>query len=932
MVSQTKAGPVKPPLQSAWVRKTLSTLTLEEKVGQLIMPAFQGAYLSSASTEFKEIQRQIQKNHVGGFILFAGDVYESAALIDRMQSLARLPLLIASDFERGANFRIRNTTSFPWNMAVGATGSENWAFTEGKITGQEARALGVRWILAPVLDVNSNPDNPVINIRSFGEDPKLVARLGVAFIQGVQQQGVLATGKHFPGHGDTATDSHLELPILTADRGRLEEIEFVPFKKAIERGVWSIMTAHLAVPAVDGEPGLPATLSSRVLGEVLRKELGFSNLVVTDSLTMSGLTKGFWSGDSAVRAIRAGVDVLLDPPDPDVVQQALLEAVRQHEISEERVDQSVEKILRAKAWLGLHKSRSVSLNSVSRIINNPEFRLEAQALADASVTLICNSGNLLPLDVRRIRSALAVLVLGRDEKEDTATLEQELRRRLEGVTIEKISVASTQEDLSAVFQRAKSSEVIICAVFARLLTGTGKVSLPQRMVDWVQKFKDLEKPMPIIALGSPYVIEQLPCSSSCLCTFSNADVSQIAAIKALFGEIPISGKLPVTLPGIASRDSGIELPAFNMTLDTNLPKDLEPVQERLGILDALINRRIQQHAFPGASVAIGYSGHLIYHKTFGRFDYSPKGKPVSTETIYDLASLTKVVTATTLAMKLFESGTLKLDDPVRRFFPSYSGGGRERITLRHLLTHSSGLPAHLPLYRETKGESNFVRKILQTPLEYQPGTKAVYSDLGIILLGKILEEVTGRSLGRLSQDQIFVPLGMTHTCFRPSPKLKLRIAPTEKDPWRGRLIQGEVHDENAYAMGGVSAHAGLFSNSGDLSIFCQMLVNGGVYAHHRIVKRSTLEMFTTRQALPPVSSRALGWDTPSPGSSAGDRLSARSFGHTGFTGTSIWVDPTRELFIVLLTNRVYPSRENNAIQEARRELADAVVQAIDGTP
>ncbi len=896
------------------------------------MPAFQGTYISSVSAEFREIQRQIQKNHVGGFILFAGDVYESAALIDRMQSCAKIPLLIASDFERGASFRIRNTTSFPWNMAIGATGSESWAFVEGKITGQEARALGVRWILAPVLDVNSNPANPVINIRSFGEDPKLVARLGVAFIQGVQGQGVLATGKHFPGHGDTAADSHLELPIVTADRSRLEEMELVPFREAINRGVWSIMTAHLAVPAVESDPRIPATVSSRVLGKILQEELGFSNLIVTDSLTMSGLTKGFWSADSAVRAVQAGVDVLLDPPDPDVVQHALLEAVQQHEISVERIDRSVEKILQAKAWLDLHKSRRVSLSSVGQIVSKPEFRLQAQGLADASVTLIRNSGNLLPLDVRRIRSALALLVLGRDEKEETTTFEQELRRRVEGVRIEKISEASTPEHLSAVFETAKASEVIICAIFARLVTGTGTVSLPQRIVEWVRKFSELEKQMPVIALGSPYVLEQLPSSSTCLCTFSNADVSQLAAIRALFGEIPITGKLPVTLPTVASRGSGIELAAFNMTLDKNLTKDLIPVRQRLAMLDALLNRCTQQHAFPGASVAIGYRGHLVYQKAFGRFDYSPRGKPVSTETIYDLASLTKVVTATTLAMKLVESGVLKLSDPVSRFFPPYIGGGRETITIRHLLTHSSGLPAHLPFYKDTRGESNFVRKILQTSLEYQPGTKAVYSDLGIILLGNILEKVTGRSLGQLSQDQIFVPLGMTHTFFKPSPRLKFGIAPTEKDPWRGRMIQGEVHDENAFAMGGVSAHAGLFSNSGDLSIFCQMLLNGGVYAHHRIVKRSTLDMFVTRQNSPADSSRALGWDTPSPGSSAGDRLSARSFGHTGFTGTSIWVDPTRELFIVLLTNRVYPSRENNAIQEVRREVADAVVRAIEGTP
>jgi beta-glucosidase-like glycosyl hydrolase/CubicO group peptidase (beta-lactamase class C family) len=930
MVSQTTARRVKPVLQPAWVKKTLSALTLEEKVGQLIMPAFQGVYVNAESFEFKEIARQIQQNHVGGFILFAGEVYESAVLIDRMQALARIPLLVASDFERGANFRIRNTTSFPWNMAVGATGSERWAFTQGKITAQEARALGVRWILAPVLDVNNNPANPVINIRSYGEDPSLVARLGTAFIQGAQQQGVLATGKHFPGHGDTGIDSHLELPVITADRERLRKVEFLPFKKAIENGVWSIMTAHLAVPALERQPNLPATLSSSVLQEVLQKELGFSNLVVTDSLVMAGLTKSFWTGDSAVRAVRAGVDVLLDPPQPDVVHQALLAAVRSGEISEQRIDESVEKILHAKDWLGLSKSKHVDLQSTSQVINKLAFRQQAQQLANASVTLIGNSGSLLPLDVRRLRSALVVLVLSRDEKEETAVFEQELRRRVEGLTIRKISSASAEGELSEVLDDVKAAKVVICAVFARLVTGTGTVGLPQRLAEWVSQLQQFEKPVLVIAFGSPYIVQQLPQPSTYLCTFSNADVSQVAAAKALFGEIPIAGRLPITLPGVAPIYGGTQLPALSMKLEISPAKDLQPVQERLKTLDTRLDQYVQRHVFPGASVAIGYRGHLIYQKAFGRFDYSAKGKPVSKDTIYDLASLTKVVAATTLTMQFFETGILKLDDPVSRFYPPFTGNDREKIAIRHLLAHSSGLPAHLPFYKDTKGKATFVIKILQTPLEYEPGTKTVYSDLGIILLGDILEKVSGKSLDRLAQERIFAPLGMSHTLFKPGPKLKGETAPTEKDAWRGRMIQGEVHDENAFAMGGVSAHAGLFSTSDDLSIFCQMLLNGGVYAHHRIVKRSTLERFVSRQNSPSESSRTLGWDTPSPGSSAGTLLSDKSFGHTGFTGTSIWLDPTRELFIILLTNRVHPTREGDGIQAARRELADAVVRAIDG--
>jgi CubicO group peptidase (beta-lactamase class C family) len=359
-----------------------------------------------------------------------------------------------------------------------------------------------------------------------------------------------------------------------------------------------------------------------------------------------------------------------------------------------------------------------------------------------------------------------------------------------------------------------------------------------------------------------------------------------------------------------------------------LPSD--PLPARLSkTLEALMTEQVGQRSFPGASVSIGYRGKLVLQEGYGRLDYSPKSPSVATGTLYDLASLTKVITATTLAMRLFERGQLKLEYPVSRYFPSFIGEGREKITVKHLLTHSSGLPAHLPLYKEIQGKRNFVQRVLEIPLEYEPGTQAVYSDLGIILLGDIIEKVSGRTLDRLAAQQIFQPLGMTQTMFKPAASLKSGIAPTELDPWRGRLLRGEVHDENAYAMGGISAHAGLFADSGNLAVFCQMLLNGGVYDHRRIVRRSTLGKFTVRQDLPEGSSRALGWDTPSPGSSAGTLMSPASFGHTGFTGTSIWIDPTRELFVILLTNRVHPTRENNAIREVRRLVADAVTQIVD---
>lgn len=929
MFSQTKSQtPTKAVARDNWARRTLSQLSLREKVGQLVMPAFRAVYLHSRSGEFREIGRQLKENHVGGFILFGGDVYEAAVLIDKAQAASKLPLLIASDFERGANFRIRNTISFPWNMAVGATGSEHWARLQGTITAHEARALGVNWIFAPVLDINNNPSNPVINIRSYGEDPELVARLGSAFIHGAQEGRVLATAKHFPGHGDTAVDSHLSLPLMRMDRQRLENLELIPFRKAIQAGVWSIMTAHLAVPALEPDPNIPATLSGKVLTGLLQQDLGFSRLVVTDSLTMAGLTNGFWIGDAAVRAIKAGADVLLDPPNPDVVFQAVLEAVERGDISQERLDHSVQKILEAKAWLGLHRKRRVELNRVNDLVNDPRLQQQAQQMADASITLVRDVAETLPIDVRHVRSAHAVLVLGRDSHEETGVFEQELKRRVEGISFSRAFMGSTDSELEMALEKTRQAELVICATFARVVTGTGTVGLPDRLSEWVQKLLQAGKPVVNVSLGNPYLIQGFPQATIYLCTFSNADVSQVAAVKAIFGEIPVKGKLPVSLPGTAALGDGVEREQLAMRLQ--MPEASAPLPSRLGeVLDSLMTEQTGKRAFPGASLAVGHRGQLVFQKAYGRFDYSLRSPVVTTGTLYDLASLTKVITATTLSMQLYEQGQLKLEHPLSRFFPAFVGQGRHKITVRHLLTHTSGLPAHLPLYQRLKGKREFVQNILQVPLEYEPGTKAIYSDLGIILLGDMIEKIAGRSLDQLAQQRIFEPLGMAQTLFKPGAAMKARIAPTEIDPWRGRLLQGEVHDENAYAMGGVSAHAGLFGTSGDLAIFCQMLLDGGVYNHRRVVRRSTVETFTARQNFPEGSSRALGWDTPSEGSSAGDLLSSSSFGHTGFTGTSIWIDPVRKLFIILLTNRVHPTRENNVIREIRRLVADAIVRAVD---
>ena len=920
-------------IENAWIHSTLNRLSLEARLGQLIMPAVRGTHLNETSDEYRLLQHRVLDLGVGGFILFEGDIYESAVLIDRLQSQASVPLLIGSDFERGASFRIRHTLPLPWNMAVGATRSERWAYRQGRITAQEARALGVNWVFAPVVDVNNNPANPVINIRSYGEDPEIVARLGAAFVAGAQQARVLATAKHFPGHGDTEVDSHLSLPVIPVQRQRMERIEWVPFRELIRAGVMTVMTAHIAVPALEKDPGRPATLSAAVLEQVLRNELGFRGLIVTDSMRMKGLTRGYWSGEAAVQAIQAGADVLLDPPDAQVVFGALLEAVKTGRLSQARVDRSVERILQAKAWLGLNRKRRVDFGQLARRMNAPSLHRQTQQLADASVTLVKDSPAQIPVDVRGIRSAHLIIVSARPSPAAAADLETHLRTRLDSLAVDRLSPQSATSLLNPVKHRAGEADLCLVALHFPLVTGTGRLGLPSRLAEWLEGLVRLKPSALLISLGDPYLIRQLSFFPTYLCTYSHVSTSQRAAARALFGEIPLSGRLPVSIPDVAAGDTGLRREALPMVLKKARPDGSNPSPKHIRTLrnrlQRLIRRFIDLQAFPGASLAVGYREKLLVARGYGRLDYTSNSPPATLNSVYDLASLTKVVCTSTLAMQAFDRGAIDLEDRLSRFFPEFRERRKQQVALKHLLTHSSGLPAHIPFYEQTNGKENILQRILDIPLEYRPGSRSVYSDLGFILLGAVVEKACGDSLDNLARERIFQPLGMVRTCFHPPSDWRHHMAPTEMDPWRKRLLRGEVHDENAYAMGGVAGHAGLFGTAADLGVFCQALLNGGVYNHRRIVKRSTLEIFTRHQAQPPESSRALGWDTPSPNCSAGSRLSPQSYGHTGFTGTSLWIDPRRRLFIVFLTNRVHPSRDNSTIQPARREVADTVAEAVD---
>jgi beta-N-acetylhexosaminidase len=561
----------------------MKAMTAREKIAQLIVIGFSGHPMNTRTREYRKFVHLVSQEHVGGLILVnvsngrtvaKADPLEAASFINRMQRLARIPLLVSGDFERGASMRVDATTIFPHAMAFTASRDPNEARLEGEITAREARALGVQWLFFPDADVNNNPDNPIINIRSYGENPDDVSAFVSAFITGAHSVAsakgdpkwsrVLTTAKHFPGHGDTATDTHLNLATIVADRPRLEKIEWAPFRAAIQSGTDSVMTAHIAVPALD-DAGVPATLSSKILNGVLREELGFKGIVVTDALEMGGIAKGFPVGEAAVRSLIAGADVLLMPPDGEAAINAIAAAVRSGQISQKRIDESVMRVLTAKARLGLATKKLVDLDAIHEIVNAPESNAVAQQICDRSVTLVKNEGDFVPLKTAG-DTAFFILTEGSTSIEGQA-FALEVRKRAVTANVTILDAGMSDADLQTALQRASAASRYVVAAFASVAAYRGSVALGGGLPQMLQNLVATKKPVALIAMGNPYLLRNFPDVAAYMTTYSTVPPSELSAVKALFGEIPIAGKLPVTIPGFAQYGDGIAIAASHPVLD-----------------------------------------------------------------------------------------------------------------------------------------------------------------------------------------------------------------------------------------------------------------------------------------------------------------------------------------------------------------------------
>ncbi|MDA0328610.1 MAG: serine hydrolase [Gemmatimonadetes bacterium] len=972
----------------AWVERTLARLSIEELAGQIIIEWIPGGFTAPSSPDFEPLRRWVADDRIGGVSPSIGSPHAYVAKLNALQAVAEVPLLVTADFENGGpGMRINGSyalpsmlpqgggTDFPPTMAFGAIGDERFAYEYGRITAREARASGVHLLFAPVLDVNSNPDNPVIATRSFGGDAALVARLGAAFVRGARDGGAFTTGKHFPGHGDTSTDSHTGIPVVEADRARLDEMELVPFAAAIREGVDAIMTAHVQLPAVLGPAAPPATLSPEVMTGILRTDLGFDGLLLTDALTMRGITDMYGIGEASVRSIEAGADVVLSPKAVTEALEAILEAVGEGRLTRSRLEESVRRLLVLKARVGLHKNRFVSLERVDEVVGSGAHVAFADTAATRSITLVRDVDQLVPMDAGSLAPTLHLRYAPSMRLWADRAFAAGLAERVFDLAVVNLDERSDSAAYAAATRALADADRVIVSAYVSASAGSGESALPDRLRELVAESARV-RPTVLLSFGNPYLLAAVPDVGSYLLAWGDRDVPQRAALSALFGEEAISGRLPIPLPpfhdighgldrakmadraatlvvddplvaaGIVSRDSG----ARGRSQTVADPGTVGMSATRLAAIDSIIRTAIADSAASGAAVAIGRRGRLVALRGYGELQYGTR-RPVTPTSLFDLASVSKVVGTTTAAMMLVGDGLLDLDAPVVSYLPWWSAGDvrKNDVTVRHLLLHRTGLIPFRTWYFEMDGMEAYKAAAAAEPLEMPPGERTAYSDIGIMTLAWVIEEISGQSLDDFLQERLWNPLGMLETRYRPDASLRPRIAATEVDTiWRNEMVWGTVHDENADAMGGVAGHAGLFSTAVDLSVFARMMLNRGVAVacapddeagepcpvrrreSIRLLDADVLDMFTTR--FDGTSSRALGWDTPTEGSSGGDLITNEAFGHTGYTGTSIWMDPELDLWVVLLTNRVHPTRSNQKHVPLRRAVQDAAVLAITDRP
>ncbi len=951
-------------LENPWVDSVFQSLTPDQRIAQLVWVSTAANNDIAAQLKVTEL---IKKHNLGGVIFFTGDPEEQVKLTNVYQASAQTPLFVAMDAEWGVGMRMPGVIPFPYNMMMGASYSPELIKETTREMARQMKRLGVHVNLGPVVDINTEPQNPIIGMRSFGESPAQVAACGLAYMQGLQENNIIAVAKHFPGHGDTQTDSHFTLPVVPYSTERLDSVELYPFKKLVEQGIAGVMSAHLNVPQLDEQEGIPSSLSPKIINGILRDKWNFNGLIITDAMNMAGASTYGDPGEIEALALKAGNDVIEFPKDVEQTIAGIKKAVENGLLSQEEIDLKCRRVLAAKYWAGLNKLSPVSTRNLMQDLNNPQAELVKRKMIEASLTLLENQNQLIPiqgLDMLKV----ACLAVGRT----TPTPFQNILSKYTKTDNFFLPEQFTAAELEEVKTKLKDYNLVIADLHLyeskrrhSMQVGNMQKVRPQRSYGLTHETENLlnylanEKKSIAVFFSSPYALAEVKNftpPAGLIMAYQNDSLVQELAAQLIFGGIGASGKLPVSLGNYYKIGDGINI-ENTVRLKYTIPEEVGMNAQRLNHrIDSIVSEAIQKKATPGCSVLAAKDGKIIFRKTYGFHTYDQR-TPVSEDDLYDLASVTKISGALAAVLKLSDEGKINLDNKFSHDWPDWKkslfhSSDKENLGWREILAHQAGLIPYLNYWTETVKDNKLedrwysFQKSDDYQLEVAPGLflknkfkkriykdirkselnppgKYVYSGLSFLIIPQITENLSGQTYAEFLDKNFYHSLGAYNITYNPLDKFPLdRIVPTEYDAhYRKRQIQGTVHDEAAAVFGGFSGNAGLFANANDLAKLMAMYLQMGTYGGTQYLSRKTMEEFTRVQFPENNNRRGLGFDKPllnnkevtpeqsypCPGASP------ESFGHSGFTGTFVWADPTYNLIYIFLSNRVYPTRETNML-------------------
>ena len=955
-----------------WADSVFNSLTPDERIAQLIMVA---GYSNRNRAYEDSLCSLVRTYRLGGVVMFQGGPFRHAKLTNRLQALSAVPLLMAIDGEWGLGMRLDSTVRFPYQMTLGGmVGQDELIYQMGADMARQCKRIGIQVNFAPVVDVNNNPNNPVINFRAFGEDKYAVTRKGLAYMRGMQDNHLMTSIKHFPGHGDTGVDSHYDLPVIAKSRQQLDSLELYPFRQLINAGAAGVMVSHLSIPALDSAKNFPATLSAKILTGVLRDELHFQGLTFSDAMNMKGLTKFYPSGVSDRMAVEAGMDVLEFTEDVPRAIAEIRQAVADGRITQASINARCMKVIRAKAWVGLDQYKPVVLDNLVGDLNQPQSELLNRKLYEGAMTVVKNEQNLLPL---RALDSLRIASVSLESQAITPF--QQMLGNYTQVDHFNLTSASPDSTTARVREALTNYNLVLVGVHLNNIRPGVRYGIQAKTVALVNELAATNKAV-VSVFGNAYVLDKLPGiekARAIVMPYQLTNLTEELAAQLIFGAIGATGKLPVTVNKTFAYGTGIDTPSLGR-LKYTIPEEVGLSSMYLAQqVDSVVNAGLQAKAFPGCVVQLAKDGKVIFRKAYGSITFDGslgvQPRPVQLNDLYDMASVTKISTSTPALMRLVDLGKFNVDATMSAYLPHYKRSNKADIVWRDVLTHQARLKAWIPFWQETKTKkagapggfkpktfsnvrskrfpieitdslflhrtyaARIFKEIRDSPLNAKKAageSEYVYSDLSFYLYPQIVKRLTGEDFEAFLKKTFYGPLGATTLGYRPRNAYSLsRIVPTEYDSlFRKTLIWGRVHDEGGAMLDGLSGHAGLFGSANDLMKLMDMYRQRGSYGGKQYLSPAVLTEFTRYQFPELGNRRGLGFEKPAYkfNGNAPRSASPSSFGHSGYTGTFTWVDPVYNLSYVFLSNRVYPTRENNKIGELniRTNVMEAMYKAM----